>query len=195
MPSDQFPPTEPVLLPRRVAFFHGLESAPNSEKSRWLAQRFEHVYAPAMDYRDPEAFDTVLAEVRRQQIEWLIGSSMGGWFAHCLASLTGLPTLLFNPALQGRSLEPVVRTGGLPARHTIVLGQADTVIIPEKTVEWLQARGIEDYRLFWEAYGHRTPQGAFERYVGRIRLSDDLPIDSSENQLIAPWAIDRQLGG
>jgi hypothetical protein len=37
-----------------------------------------------------------------------------------------MPTLLFNPALQGRSLEPAVRTGNLPARHTLVLGQAGT---------------------------------------------------------------------
>ena len=44
----------------RIAFFHGLESKPFSEKNQILIEQYgeSNVYAPAMDYRDPWLFDT-----------------------------------------------------------------------------------------------------------------------------------------
>ena len=48
----------------RVAFFHGLESPPVSDKTEWLDKNYEEVYAPAMDYRDPGLFDQVLKEIK-----------------------------------------------------------------------------------------------------------------------------------
>ena len=82
----------------RVAFFHGLESPAISDKTVALEKLFDYVYDPAMDYKDSGLFNKVLAEVKKQKIDLLIGSSMGGWFAYCISTLTGIPTLLFNPA-------------------------------------------------------------------------------------------------
>ena len=83
-------------LPKAVAFFHGLESKPFSEKNQILIEHYgdANVYAPAMDYRDPWLFDTVLKQIRERDIELLIGSSMGGYFAYCLSTMTGIPTIL-----------------------------------------------------------------------------------------------------
>ena len=107
----------------RVAFFHGLESKPHSEKNIELVKHFgeSNVYAPAMDYRDPNLFETVLKEIKERDIQLLIGSSMGGYFSYCLSTITGIPTLLFNPAVIGRSFDPVTELGNLPAKHTVVL--------------------------------------------------------------------------
>ena len=49
----------------RVAFFHGLESKPHSEKNIELVKHFgeSNVYAPAMDYRDSTLFEKVEEDI------------------------------------------------------------------------------------------------------------------------------------
>jgi hypothetical protein len=157
----------------RIAFFHGLESPHRSEKNDLLEATFEHVYAPPMDYTDPKLFEQVLREVKDQQIDLLIGSSMGGWFAYCISTLTGIPTLLFNPAVQGRSIEPAVRRRPDLSVHTLVLGKTDDIINPQKTIEWLKANEAGLVELNWEFHGHRIPIESFTKWVKHMAETFD----------------------
>jgi len=150
----------------KVAFFHGLESKPVSDKSKAIQNMFTDTYIPAMDYRRSDMFDEVLNQVKERGIDLLVGSSMGGWFAYCISTLTGIPTVLFNPAVQGRSFEPNVKMGSKSAKHTVVLGKKDNLIIPEKTVEWFDKNGAGNITYNWESNGHRTPNNIFTKYVG-----------------------------
>jgi hypothetical protein len=151
----------------RVAFFHGLESKPHSEKNIELVKHFgeSNVYAPAMDYRDPWLFDTVLKEIKERDIQLLIGSSMGGYFAYCLSTLTGIPTLLFNPAVIGRSFDPVTELSNLPAKHTVVLGINDDVIDPIESTAYFMNKGIGEFEYNKEDIGHRIPIEIFTKYL------------------------------
>jgi hypothetical protein len=149
----------------RVAFLHGLESNPVSDKSKAVAKIFDYSYTPAMDYKNPNMFNEVLKEIKDRKIDLLVGSSMGGWFAYCISTLTGIPTILFNPALQGRPYEPTVKQGTNSTNHTIVLGRKDNVINPQKTYEWFKENGIGNAKFFWEGIGHRTPLDVFTKYV------------------------------
>lgn len=151
----------------RVVFFHGLESKPHSEKNIELVKHFgeSNVYAPTMDYRDPFLFDTVLKEIKERDIQLLIGSSMGGYFAYCLSTLTGIPTLLFNPAVISRSFDPVTELGNLPAKHTVVLGINDDVIDPVKSTAYFMKNGIGEFEYNKEDIGHRIPIEIFTKYL------------------------------
>lgn len=149
----------------RIAFFYGLESLRRSEKNDILESVCEYVYAPLMDYTDPRLFEKVLQEVKDQKIDLLVGSSIGGWFAYCISTLTGIPTLLFNPAVHGRSMEPHTRKGGELAEHTLVLGKTDDVIDPKKTLEWMKDNGVDSISINWEAHGHRIPMESFAKWV------------------------------
>ena len=149
----------------KVAFFHGLESAAVSDKTDYLIKAFPDAYVPSMDYNKSNLFEEVLAEVKKRKIDLLIGSSMGGWFAYCISTLTGIPTILFNPAVQGRSIEPYVRRGSTRANHTVVLGKSDSVIDPQKTKNWFKSDGIGSFTYYMESNGHRTPLGIFKKYV------------------------------
>lgn len=149
----------------RVAFFHGLESNPVSEKNKELNQRFRDVYAPAMDYRDPKLFEKTLQDIKDKKIELLIGSSMGGYFAYCLSTLTGIPTLLFNPAVIGRSFDPIVEVGNVPAKHKVVLGINDDVIDPIKSTKYFTEKGIGTFEYHKENIGHRIPIEVFTSYL------------------------------
>jgi hypothetical protein len=150
---------------KRVAFFHGLESEPRSEKNTALEHVYGHVYAPPMDYENPRLFDMVLADVKKQNIDLLIGSSMGGWFAYCISTITGIPTLLFNPAFNGRTLEPRVKIGSIPTEHNIVLGKRDTVVNPEKSIDWFSKNGVGTANYNWESIEHRIPIDTFMRWI------------------------------
>ena len=154
-----------------IAFFHGLESPAVSDKTEWLDKNYKNVYAPAMDYRDPGLFDQVLKEVKDRKIDVLTGSSMGGWFAYCISTLTGIPTVLFNPAFHSRSFDPNVKTGSRKARHRVVLGKEDDVVNPKETVEWIEKNGIGDFSVNWESNNHRTPLGVYAKHVRGLKES------------------------
>lgn len=149
----------------RVAFFHGLESKPNSEKNQILNKTFDYVYAPAMDYHNSNLFDTVLQGVKDNNIQLLIGSSMGGYFAYCISTLTGIPTILFNPAVVNRSFNPVTKVGSQKAHHTVVYGENDDIINPEKSQEWFKKYGVGSFKYYWENMGHKIPSNIFRKYI------------------------------
>lgn len=149
----------------KVAYFHGLESLPKTEKNDFLHKEFEEVYDPEMNYTDPQIFKRTLEEIKKKDIQLLIGSSMGGWFAYCLSTHTGIPTLLFNPAVHSRSFEPVVSIGNKKTKHTIVLGSADDIIDPAKTMDWMKTNCKGEYKVSIEDHGHRVPFSTFKKWI------------------------------
>jgi len=158
-----------------VAFFHGLESPHPSDKTIALHKIFDSVYDPSMDYTNPNLFNEVLEGVKKNNCELLIGSSMGGWFAYCISTLTGIPTLLFNPAVQGRSIEPTVKRGSTKALHTIVFGKSDDVISPAKSQSWFKSNGVGEFHYNFESHGHRIPIGIFTKWIKSLNgsMSED----------------------
>ena len=79
----------------KIAFFHGLESPAVSDKSEYLQENFHNPYCPALYYKDDKTvFDRTLEYVKTNNIELLVGSSIGGWLAYCISVETGIPTIL-----------------------------------------------------------------------------------------------------
>jgi len=148
----------------RVAFFHGLESSPKSVKSTYLKKHYD-AWCPAMDYNNPRLFDEVLEHIKSNKPDLLIGSSMGGWFAFCISTLTGIPTLLLNPAVHSRSIEPKVRIGTMKARQKVVLGKKDVVIDPEKTKVWFNQNYKYPVEFHMESNAHRTPNPIMVKHL------------------------------
>lgn len=146
----------------KAIFLHGLESKAKSEKSEFLA-KFD-AECPVMDYKNPGLFIEILTKIQNDRPDVLIGSSMGGWFAYCLSTITGIPTILFNPAFHSRSMEPNVQIGSIHANHTVILGKKDELIVPEKTLEWIK-NNPGHFKVNFESNGHRTPLNIFKKYV------------------------------
>jgi esterase/lipase len=147
----------------KVAFFHGLDSEPITEKNYALRERFDDVYDPAMDYKNPQMFETVLKHLQENPVDLLIGSSMGGYFAYCLSTNLGTRTLLFNPAVHSRPIEPVVSLGGLESNHLIVLGNSDNIITPKETEEFFM--NVSGVNIIREDIGHTIPIEIFKKYI------------------------------
>jgi hypothetical protein len=155
----------------KVAFFHGLESPARSEKNEILEEIFgtENVYAPAMDYRNPQMFTDVLNHLRENPVDLLIGSSMGGYFGYNLSTHVNVKTLLFNPAVHSRSFEPQDVTQGkrVPAQ-TLVLGVNDKLINPLQTVKYFDKHNSA-INVYLEEMEHRIPANIFRKHLINIK--------------------------
>ena len=147
----------------KVAFFHGLDSKVMSEKTYALREKFDDVYDPSMDYTDPNMFEKVLKHLQENPVDLLIGSSMGGYFAYCLSTQLGIRTLLFNPAVHSRPLDPVVTLGDKETNHLVVLGTQDMVIKPSETVKFF--RDVNNVTIVNEEIGHSIPIEIFKSYI------------------------------
>ncbi len=150
----------------KIVFLHGLESF-GKQKKEYLQANFDEVFAPIIDYRQENIWSELYQQIQEFQPDYLIGSSMGGYFAYLYAQHFNIPILVFNPALQGRSVNPIVNENGKYQSHSVVvLGKNDNIISPTLTKEKLQHHNhIEIYE---EDIEHRIPQEIFIKYVNNI---------------------------
>ena len=155
-----------------VLYLHGLESKPGGSKVKYLKDRFDVVYAPAVDYSNPETFDELIDLCFVEDFDLIIGSSMGGYFAHQLAShFENTEVMLFNPAIHSRSMEPEGVTGGeFRVKGHCVIGLEDDVINPTETYNMVASHGFYDGLSIIpvEKMGHRTPLDIFVDIVERF---------------------------
>ena len=156
-----------------VLYLHGLESQPGGPKVKYLQDRFDMVYAPAMNYESPKAFEEMLTMCAVEGFDLIIGSSMGGYFAHQIAShFEDTRVMLFNPAFHSRSIQPEgVTDGTFHVDGHCVLGLEDDVINSTETYNMVASHGFYDGLSIIpvEKMGHRTPFTTFidimERFV------------------------------
>ena len=158
---------EKEFLPEetQVVFLHGLESDANSDKAIWLKKNY-NAWCPSINYKNPHEFQDIYNQIMSRRPRLIIGSSMGGWFAYALSTLTGIRTLLLNPAVHSRSYEPNgVHLGKIPTNHVIILGKNDKVIDPTGTKEWFSKNGIGTLTFHMESNTHRTPAVIMKKYM------------------------------
>ena len=150
----------------KVLYLHGLESKQGGKKVDFLAKKYE-VIAPAMDYHNPKLFETTLELVQEFIPDVIIGSSMGGYFAYKLATITGTPVVLLNPAMHSRAFEPEgVYEGTKEVIGTMIMGHKDDVIDPKQTINLLR-KAIRNgqLRTYLKDHEHRTPLKIFKDYL------------------------------
>ena len=170
-----------TLAPTHLLYLHGFRSSPQSFKAQRMARAVASLpepprwWCPQLPPSPAQAIDSI----RQGTADWprermaVIGSSLGGFYAHVLARQWGCPVVLLNPAVHpardlashigehpawhdpGQRIHFDARFIGelhdlqaTPARHTpptlAVIAQGDEVL---------------DWREMLAAYGH-----------GRVRL-------------------------
>jgi hypothetical protein len=115
-----------------ILFLHGLESKLSPAK-RVILEKYGTVIAPDLDYNsNPDTIQNLYNEFKNQEINVIIGSSMGGFAGFYLANSFGVCALLYNPALPYRNNVVQNIPSDLPKKRSplmrIVLGGQDDVI-------------------------------------------------------------------
>jgi predicted esterase YcpF (UPF0227 family) len=129
----------------KTLYIHGLDSHPVPEKLEILTQHDLDVVALHMDYRnETNVYHTLRKYAQGEQVEFVVGSSLGGFLGYWLAQDLGLPCLLFNPAMNYIELNeymPEITNRLCPARF-VVIGAHDETVDPEENIDWF--RNIDD---------------------------------------------------
>ncbi len=152
---------------KRILYLHGLESGQGGPKVDFLAKK-GFVHAPELDYTRSDIFPFLINAVEEFKPDYIIGSSMGGYSAFVLGALYKIPVVAFNPALHSRTLEPnfpkFVKEH-VPDEFHIVLGDKDTVIDGNKTLDYLKDHVAGKYMQSQihrvKTMGHRVPLDVF----------------------------------
>jgi len=157
---------------KKILYLHGLESRVGGEKVEYLQHKYgiDNVLAPEMDYKtNPKLFTETLELVNTFKPDLIIGSSMGGYFAECLATNYPTEVLLFNPAsineieyLQEYNINPTM--GKHKLNGTAILGEYDEVIPSSYSKEYLEYNH-PDLCVLFEEMGHRTPFNIFKENI------------------------------
>ena len=125
---------------KKILYLHGLESKANCDKVGFLRSLGHIVTSPKIDYKDPNCYSDLCDFVIKDYYKYdvIIGSSMGGWCAWNLGKDIGVPVLLLNPAMYGRSIdidiEPVRESRA--SKVFLAVGLIDDVINSIKSLGW-----------------------------------------------------------
>lgn len=152
-----------------LLYLHGLESKLSTPK-RAILEKYTNVIAPDLDYKtNPNMIEFLYETYKSQDIDVIIGSSMGGFVGYHLANLLGVPSMLYNPALPYRNeIEQIVPTHfslNPPPTMQIVLGGQDTVIKAKDNLSFLSQNVSDktDYTIFLKYdLAHQIPLDVFE---------------------------------
>ncbi len=156
----------------RTLYLHGLDSHPIPEKNKIMKDAGLELTALHINYREKlGVYETLKDTAIRKDIEFIIGSSLGGYIGNTLAEDLGLPCLLFNPAMHYTdvfySKMPVLEQPHCPARF-IVLGLNDETINPNYTLKVFREKGCSglDQRIITAHWlGHEIDLRTFEEMV------------------------------
>jgi predicted esterase YcpF (UPF0227 family) len=141
-------------------------SSNKSQKTEWLNEK-HLVFNPVLNYNDNSEtiFKDLELILEQNNVDLIIGSSMGGHLGFHLSNKFNTPSLLFNPSLEENSIEKpkVDEVENLTIKHTIVLGKYDDIVIPSDTLKFLENKKANFIHTFGE-HKHRTPLEIFKKH-------------------------------
>lgn len=97
-------------MQKKVLYIYGYDSSPESSTCKWLKNNLPNTIVYSFEYvqSDPEnSIPYLCSLVEELDIDIVIGSSLGGWYAMHIASICSLPSILINPVTDS-TLEQVV---------------------------------------------------------------------------------------
>ena len=122
-----------------ILYLHGLDSKLSTEK-RKILENYGYVIAPDLDYFNKNnTIDLLYQEFKNQNIDVIIGSSMGGFIGFYLSKLLNKSCLVFNPALPYRSVEQIVPLieSDLNNFIQIVIGNKDVIVNSKENINYI----------------------------------------------------------
>ena len=146
-----------------ILYLHGLDSFPDPGKIEILESRGHTVTSLHLEYRKQvDAFDIIHKEAVRNKIDYVVASSVGGYYGYWLGHKLEIDQLLFNPAMPFRSVR--VQSHNITEKPSVgsyvVLGAHDEIIPSNLNVNYFNSK--ENTRLITcQWLGHRVDLQTF----------------------------------
>jgi predicted esterase YcpF (UPF0227 family) len=154
----------------KIVYLHGLESNNLGAKNDWLKSNYD-IFDPYVNYHESNIYQNLKSKISVFEPDLIIGSSMGGYFAHEIAKELNVNAVLFNPALHSRSFEPDMNghfIGKYNPKMYLVLGKNDDVINSLITIESIKKVGKTNYTYVLLNHEHGTPLEIFKKEINNF---------------------------
>ena len=154
----------------KAIWLHGMGGSPNTEKIKVLESYGFEMYSLHLQY-DKESFALLKKYCLENKIQFLVGSSHGGFLAFWLSEELAIPCLLLNPAvsLRGKHKTKPQNMSRLESPLCLVaLGEKDEQIDYTRTLLFMEKDKREGKEIFtktWKGEGHGFSIKAFEEIV------------------------------
>ncbi len=157
----------------KTLYIHGLDSHPVPEKLEILKKSGLDVVALHINYRKENGvYEKLKSTIQKEKVEFIVGSSMGGFLGFWLAEDMGLPCLLFNPAMNFIDKLvphlPEIENHLCPARY-VVIGAHDESVDPQKNIRFFKNAERDDCLqrvVVCEWLAHQIDYNTLEEMVG-----------------------------
>jgi predicted esterase len=157
----------------KTLYIHGLDSFPKPDKLDIMKNLGLDPVALHLNYREKlGVYETLKDAALHNNVQFIIGSSLGGYLGFLLSADLGIPCLLFNPAMNYKeqvfySVMPEVTESKCPYRF-VVLGANDDTVSPEETIKELkkyEEKGFQHRIVTCEWLGHQIDLTTFESMI------------------------------
>jgi hypothetical protein len=140
-----------------ILYIHGLDSFPHPERLEVLQNNGHKTYALHLDYQnEPKTFSILEKYALENQVDFIIGSSAGGYIGYWLGHHLNIPQLLFNPAVTKRNIREDVGFD-IPVNQNlssfVVLGVQDDVVPHDENVSFFKdMKNVKMVSCHWLAH-------------------------------------------
>lgn len=157
----------------RTLYIHGLDSFIRPEKLEILKKHKLDPVALHLNYRETLGiYETLKDAAIHKEVEFIVGSSVGGYLGFLLSNDLGIPCLLFNPTMDYKeqifySVLPEIKKSTCDYRY-IVLGANDKTVDPQLTKEAfrkLEKEGFKNRIITCEWLGHQIDLSTFDGMI------------------------------
>lgn len=127
----------------KFAYLHGYQGSVTDEKRAYL-DSLGDCFAPSIDYDNATTLvQDLIAQFKKEPIEFIAGTSLGGMLSYYLGLVLNIPVLMFNPAVIAiERLQPFLPEQLLKAipikQNLIFTGLQDDVIEPKFQIEFVE---------------------------------------------------------
>lgn len=153
---------------KNCLYIHGLHSTVNPDKINILEKYFKRTTAQHIDYiQQKNAFQLLEKICVSEQVDFIVGSSFGGYLGFHLSRKLQLPGIIYNPALffgkEDKVFIPNKPTNPSPSLLAVI-GEQDDVVPPESTKKFIKNNKIGDnlHTISCSWLGHIIDLNTFE---------------------------------
>ncbi|CAM3296406.1 YqiA/YcfP family alpha/beta fold hydrolase [Empedobacter stercoris] len=127
----------------KFAYLHGYQGSVTDEKRAYL-DSLGDCFAPSIDYDNATTLvQDLIAQFKKEPIEFIAGTSLGGMISYYLGLVLNIPVLMFNPAVIAverlKPFLPEQLLNGVPTQPNLIFtGLQDDVIEPKFQIEFVE---------------------------------------------------------
>ncbi len=161
----------------KILYLHGLGATPESDNVEILNSDNASITSPCLVYRLKPLFDYLSGLIEKENIQGVVGHSLGGYLAYYLSNRHHIPSLLFNPYFGTKnSLQPIsndVKALSPYSNQTIVIGSKDEEKPSKEQMSIFEDGGCH---IFIENIGHDIPDKIkikyFKKFIEEIENAE-----------------------